>query len=96
MATAKKTKVDKSLRVCALDTHIGEPLLIRANPDVESVKSFVAEHLRRYYKGEQGGPSGVPALKIESATYYESEASFWAGKGKQEEIDISDLDIATP
>lgn len=92
MAKAKKADVDANLRVCVLETHVGEPLIIRANPSEEEVRAFVAEHLRRYHAGEHGGPGGHPAHKILSAAYFESEAAFMAGQGKQAEVAIDDLD----
>jgi hypothetical protein len=92
MAASTKSKVDESQRICVLATHIGEDLVIGANPTTEEVRGFVGEHLRRYHAGEAGGPSGHPAHKILSATYYESAAAYHEGKGKQDEIEIADLD----
>ena len=88
----KATFEDTPSRVCVLGTHIGESLILRSNPSDELVRGFVKEHLRRYHAGEPGGPSRMPAYKILSATYYESEIAFREGRGKQDEIDISDLD----
>ena len=93
MATATKDKKEASAsRVCVLETSIGEPLIVRANPSKDDVRGFVGEHLRRYHAGEDGGPGGHPPHKILTATYYESELAFHEGDGKQEEVDISDLD----
>lgn len=61
-------------RVVLMKTHVGVPLMMRANPTVEEVRGFVAEHNRRYEAGEPGGPSGIPAFNILGATYYESES----------------------
>ena len=80
------------IRVAVLETHVEEPLVIRANPTEEAVKGFVAEHNRRYHAGEAGGPDGNAAYLIKSAKFYESEAAFLSGEDAEEEIDLSDLE----
>lgn len=79
-------------RVAVLETHVGEPLVIRANPSEEAVKGFVAEHNRRYHAGEPGGPDGNAAYLIKGAKFYEDEASFLNGEDAEEEIDLSELE----
>lgn len=78
MTEAKKTTPKKKAppnpnRVAVLETHVGERLIIRANPALKDVKSFVAEQNRRYEAGEPGGPSGIPPYQIHEAAYFPSE-----------------------
>lgn len=78
-------------RVAALETHIGETLIIRANPTKAAVRQFVEEHNRRYTAGETGGPSGQPALKILDAMYYPNERAVHDPDVDGTPIDVADL-----
>lgn len=78
-------------RVAALYTHIGDVLVIRANPSEDAVKGFVAEHSRRYHTGEPGGPSGIPAYHINSAKFFDSESDVYNESVEGEEIDLSEV-----
>jgi hypothetical protein len=91
VATTRKKKVDLDESIVVLDTHIGEPLVIRANPSDEAVRGFVEEHTRRYVAGEAGGPSGIAAYRIFNAKRFVSEAEWMAGTDAADEIDITDL-----
>lgn len=77
--------------VVALHTHVGETLVIRANPTDDEVKAFVAEHSRRYHTGEAGGPSGIPAYRIHKAERYASELDVDNEEVAGEEIDLTDV-----
>lgn len=74
-------------RVAVLETHVGQRLIIRANPTMVAVRGFVAEHNRRFLANEPGGPSGIPAFQILSAAYYPSEEEI-DDPEKAEPIDI--------
>ena len=91
-------KVDTSARVCVIDTHVGIPLLMRADPTEADVKRFVTEHQSRYHQGLPGGPDPqLPAFFIYSAKYYESEIGFESGEAPISEIDLTDaLESARP
>jgi hypothetical protein len=88
-AATKKAIPDDS--VVALITSVGMPLIIRANPTDEAVRSFVEEHTRRYIAGEAGGPSGIPPYRIYEAARYNNEQSFLDGEEHIDLIDIADL-----
>ena len=90
MAKAKKTINED--RVAVLSTHVGEPLVIRANPSKEQVVGFVAEHNRRYHAGEAGGPDGNAAYLVQGAKFYENEAAFLNGEDAESDIDLSELE----
>jgi hypothetical protein len=79
-----------SSKCAVLYTHVGELLIIRANPTVEEVKGFVLEHNRRYHVGEPGGPSGIPAFKIHKASFFDDELDAKEGL-EGEDIDLSDV-----
>ena len=88
-ASTKKT--ENADRVAVLSTHVGENLLIRSNPDEDTVREFVKEHNRRYHAGETGGPSGIPAYLIIGASYYDNELDVEDLNTSGTEIDISGL-----
>lgn len=83
-----KKKVNPD-RVAALYTHVGEVLVLRANPTEEEVLGFVAEHTRRYYSGEPGGPSGIPPYLIHKVVFYDSESDIYDDSKNGPELDIS-------
>lgn len=90
--TTKKVTDPNENSVVVLSTHVGEDLVIRANPTDESVRGFVEEHTRRYLAGEAGGPGGHPAFRIFTATRFVSEISYLThDESPSSEIDISDL-----
>lgn len=99
MATTKKTTKAQAdpleNSVVVLETHVGIPLVIRANPTDEAVHSFVEEHHRRYLAGEAGGPSGEPAYRIFNARRYTDETAFDTGTDPVAEIDLGDI-LPTP
>ena len=72
----KKVQAENPDRVAVLRTHVGHPLIIRANPTEEAVLGFVEEQNRRYHAGEPAGPSGQPAFLVVSGMWFESEAEF--------------------
>lgn len=84
----KKVTAESADRVAALRTHVGETLVIRANPSEDEVLNFVKEHNRRYFSGELGGPSGIPAFQIHKADFFDSEHEI-DDPNKGTEIDIS-------
>ena len=94
MATKKTTTTKKAkaaaTSVVVLDTHVGQPLVIRANPTDEAVRGFVTEHSRRYLAGEPGGPSGIAPYRIFNAFRFDSEEA-WLEGAEGVEIDIADL-----
>lgn len=89
MAPRKKKTPEDS--VVVLSTHLGYPLIIRANPSDKDARGFVEEHTRRYIAGEPGGPSGCASFRIFAAKRYENELSYRAGDDPIAEIDIADL-----
>jgi len=106
MATPKKKPVAKAApkkvtpkldpeveinKVVVLSTSVDHPLIIRSNPTDEDVRSFVAEHTRRYVAGEQGGPSGISAYRIFTAKRYADEETFIRGGDNIDEVNIADL-----
>jgi len=70
--TAKKK--DQSGRVAVLLTHVNIPLVLRANPTEEEVLGFVKEQNRRYHNGDPGGPSGLPAVLVREAAFFDEES----------------------
>lgn len=67
-----------------------DPLVIRGNPTIKEVRSFVEEHHRRSEAGLPGGPDGSRARKIQNAKRYADELSYMQGKeGKS--IKIEDI-----
>ena len=88
-ATTKKAKVSES-SVVVLATHVGQPLILRANPTDEAVRGFVEEHTRRYVAGEPGGPSGIAPFRIFNAFRFDSEEA-WLEDANGTEIEIGDL-----
>lgn len=87
----KPSKKALAESVVVLETHVGQPLIIRANPDDAAVRSFVKEHTRRYIAGEPCGPSGDPSFRIFNAKRYLTELDFLSGAAPAAEIDVSDL-----
>lgn len=83
--------VENEDAIVVLTTSVGFPLVIRANPSDESVRSFVEEHTRRYIAGEPGGPSGIPPYRIFGAKRYSSELVYLEDGEAVEDIDIADL-----
>jgi hypothetical protein len=72
-ASAQASKSRNRDRVAVLETHVGERLIIRANPTQKAVRAFVKEQNRRWEASEAGGPSGLPPFRIHEANYYPSE-----------------------
>ena len=95
MAPRKKKAVAGDESVVVLETHVGQPLVIRANPSDEAVRGFVEEHTRRYIAGEAGGPSGIPPFRIYTAKRYADELAFLDGEDPVEDVEIADL-LPTP
>ena len=92
-STAKKeevTEVDHNSRIVVLETHTGQPLILRSNPSKEEVDAFVEEHNRRYHAGEAGGPSGLPSRLIKSAHEYDREEDLYDTETEGREVDLSD------
>jgi hypothetical protein len=89
VARTKKTDLTDSIVV--LTTHVGEDLVIRANPSDEEVRGFVQEHTRRYLAGEAGGPSGIPPFRIFAANRFASEFSWVSGDDSVGGVEIADL-----
>jgi len=73
-APAKKAEAEQSSRVAVLQTHVNIPLVIRGNPSEEDVLKFVKEQNRRYQNGDQGGPSGQPAVLVRGGAYFDEES----------------------
>ena len=91
MAPRKKKAVAGDESVVVLETHVGQDLVIRANPTDEAVRGFVEEHTRRYVAGEAGGPSGIPPFRIYTAKRYADELAYLDGTEAVAEVEIQDL-----
>ena len=77
--------------IVVMETSVGQPLVLRANPTIKDVRGFVEEHTRRYLAGEAGGPSGIPAFRIYNAKRYANELSWLEGESPTATVDIADL-----
>ncbi|MEM3097390.1 MAG: hypothetical protein QXU32_01545 [Nitrososphaerales archaeon] len=61
-------------RVAVLVTELGEKLIIRSNPTLKDVRSFIKEQNRRYEEGAPAGPDPtLPAFHIVKAFFCDSE-----------------------
>lgn len=75
-------------KICVLETSSRFPLVIRGNPTDSEVKGFILEQQKRYWEHHPCGPSGEPAYRITSATWYDSEEDWLYGRGSAGALDI--------
>ena len=90
-AKISASEAPQDSRVCVIETHVGIPLTMRANPSEDDVNRFVTEHQSRYHRGLPGGPdSELPAFFIYNAKFYESEDLYLNGADPVGEVDLTD------